>query len=529
MEIFKILKENKFSVLGMLIVLVAALFGADASVAMAEGATPPLEDTKGLTTQQPNVAASTSQLRKDTDIVDPEIDQMIINFRPWMFPIDTHMRHDAIQVPVKGYEVDHYAAGVDPLWFETSSQITNNSTKAKTVTLPVTGDAFNYISQHGTIYFPDVESYNEKGEEDGMGLLCFVTEKTSSTITIEALNGPRKSGAGSDTYVPDIASGARLLVGTNALSESEMLCQPEYYNPAKKTVFLQKSAVNIVMTDHWKEVNKRIPFIEQDVRDDALYKFRRKRSVNLIIGVQSKVSRPQPNMGNEYVYTSEGVKRQVIKIYGHGEHLLFSDLIALTKLQFAEYSQSNEANAYCGKDFIENLLNIDFTQYKDVSFTEATEMGIDIRKFKTTFGTINFIHEPIMNEVDMSDQCLVLDVKNAVRYVKENGKDYKVDMKEGVGENREASRDIHIEADCLALRGFNSILVGPSARVLRAPNSNSSVLIDFTEEATIPTEGLVDGKIILLTADDQEFPAGSLLQYDATTKTWSEYSGEIAG
>ena len=106
-----------------------------------------------------------------------------------------------------------------------------------------------------------------------------------------------------------------------------------------------------------------------------------------------------------------------------------------------------------------------------------------------------------------------------------NGKDYKVDMKKGAGENREASRDIHIETDCLALKGYNSILVGPSNMILDL--SGDDTTLNYSEEDAIPTESLTDGMIVLLTAASGGWAEGDLIVYDAETKTWSRYSGVI--
>lgn len=508
------------SVLGMLLVLVAFCLGADVSMAMADAAGA-IADEKGGETQLPGTAASGTQLKLG-DLSDPEIDKHIAEFRPWQWPLETHMRLQAQQVTVKGYEVDHYSSATSPVEFETTGQVTNNSAKEAVVVLPVSKETRSFVAAHSTIYFPDVAAYNAAGEEDGTGLLCYVTEKTSTELKIEAINGPLNSG---EVYVPDIASNSKFLLLANAMAESEMLCEPENYQPRPKRVYLQKSAVNVVMTDFWKQINKKIPFIEQDVRDDALYKFRRKRAMTMVISRMSRVKRAQGgNMGEEFVYTCEGVFHQLQNKYGLGEEMLFSDLIALTKMQFTDYSVNNEANVYCGKNFIQKLLNIDFTQYKDVEFTSNTVMGIDIRAFKTTFGTLNFIHEPVMNDLGLSDFAMVIDIKNAVRYINEAGRDMKVDMKKGAGENREATRDVHIEADCLCLRGYNSILVGPSEKILGY--SGDSVTIDFTEESTLP-ESPKNNQIILLTADTDPWKKGDLLQYDASTQTWARYSGVI--
>lgn len=520
-KIFKLFKTGHVGIFSMLLMLLAAFLGADVSMAMADPAGA-IADEKGLETQLPGTVASGTQI-KDADLEDREIDDYIAKFRPYMFPLDTDLRMAARQSKVKSYEVDHYASGTENVKFNTTGAVSNSSAKAEIVVLPVSKEARETIAAYDILYFYEVDHY-ENGVAKGKGAIFQVTEKNSTEIKIEALDGPVNDGS---MYVQDIPNGASFIVSANALAESQMQCEPENYQPRPRTVYLQKSAVNIVMTDHWKEIAKKVPFIEQDIKDDALYKFRRKRAINNWIGRMSKRKVMQgANMGQEYVYTSEGVLHQLNSRYGIGDEVTYEDLIALTKMQFTDYSANNEATAYCGKNFYEKVLNIDYVKHKDIEMTTTrTELGIDISSFKTSFGRLNFVHDPTLNDVGYADFCAIVDIRNAVHYYMTNGKDYKVDMKKGAGENREASRDIHIETDCLALKGYNSILVGPSNMILDL--SGDDTTLNYSEEDAIPTESLTDGMIVLLTAASGGWAEGDLIVYDAETKTWSRYSGVI--
>ena len=99
-------------------------------------------------------------------------------------------------------------------------------------------------------------------------------------------------------------------------------------------------------------------------------------------------------------------------------------------------------------------------------------------------------------------------------------------MKKGAGENREATRDIHTQIDCLALKGFNSIMVGRSEDLLNlAGNDKSVVATSVTELPANPSAG----QIVFLTAENGGWAANSLLQYNGVTGKWEEYSGVILG
>jgi hypothetical protein len=304
-----------------------------------------------------------------------------------------------------------------------------------------------------------------------------------------------------------------------------MVVAPENYQPKPKVVYLQKKIVNVVITDEFKKVIKEVPLMEQDIREDALYKFRRKSAKSLWISAKSKRSVAQgAGMGNELVYTSEGILRQVDRMYGIGNAITYEDLIGICKMQFTTNSVSNEANAYCGKNFMEKLLNIDFTKHKDVQFTAATVLGIDIKAFKCSFGTINFKYDPTLDDIGFEDYAVILDIKNAVRYVKENQKNESVDLKNAGMDAREATRDVTIEIDAVALRGYNSILVAPSGELYNG-KWTPNIDITVTTAAALPTENLTEGMIVYLTAASGTFAAGTLVQYKGGS--WKEFSGVI--
>mgnify|MGYP000258278404 FL=1 len=511
-KLFEFVGRRSF--ISLLLLGLAVLFGADVAMAMAEvdetGAT---GDDKGLKTDLTGTAASGTQVREG-DLADPELDTFIAKFRPYMFPLDTDVRREAKQVSVKGYEVEHYASGSSILDCETTAAVTNTE-KSSAVVLPVSAENRKMFAEGTTVSVPEVAGYLADGTTKRGSLMLVVTEKTKTTVTVEALN------------VPDIPSGSKLIVCANACSESQMIVDPENYQPRPKLVYLQKKIVNIVLTDHFKEIVKKIPFFEQDVKDNALYNFRRKSARTFWIGVQTKRKvEVGGNMGEEFVYTSEGVLRQVQSMYGISSEVTYEDLIGICKMQFTTYSVSNEANVYCGKNFMEKLLNIDFTKHKDIEFKANSVLGIDIKAFKTTFGTLNFKYDPTLDDVGYADYAIVLDIKNASRYVKEDGRDQNVDMKKGAGENREATRDIHTQIDCLALKGFNSIMVGRSEDLLNlAGNDKSVVATSVTELPANPSAG----QIVFLTAENGGWAANSLLQYNGVTGKWEEYSGVILG
>ena len=109
------------------------------------------------------------------------------------------------------------------------------------------------------------------------------------------------------------------------------------------------------------------------------------------------------------------------------------------------------------------------------------------------------------------------------------------DMSKGAGEIRDAKRIIHEEADGIALRGYNSIFVGPTDIAFSLPDSQIRSAV--VSSATLP-ENPSAGMVVALTADyelvipsetegeDPEvvpYEAGSVLEYKEGA--WAPYTG----
>lgn len=511
----------------MLLSIASLLFGGAFAVAMAVGSVgsdeTAMEGGKGA--DLTGTTASTTQVR-DGGLADPEIDDFIAKFRPYQFPLDTDIRKGMKQVKVKGYEVEAYSSGASLLDVDTDKPFVN-STGSGTINLKniIPAGTENLFAKASTVLI-----HNENGQTNGEPIL-FIIQKDASGILAECVNADS---------VPDIPAGTRLSILANACAESEMNVAPENYQPRKEDIYLQKKICNIVMTDHFKESIKKVAYFEQDVRDNALYNFRRKCSRTAWIGFQFKKKYDQGgNMGEEYVYGSNGIMRQIKMSYTtQSNQISYYDLVAISKLQFTKFSANDKATAYCGRNFIENLLNIDFTKHKEISFTGETTMGMNITRYKDTFGEIKFVYDQSLDDLGFEDHCYVIDVENSTHYVKDNERSIKVDMKEGAGDNREASRDVFVEADAVCTRGFNSIMVrlGEGSKTNTLVNAS----INLTTATTIPVANPQDGQLIFLVTDVEitdkngkdkfTVPAKSIIGYVAETKTWSFYeSGNAIG
>ena len=572
------MKKFKFSlsaIFGLLLFATAVLFGANTGIAMAMAdafidnsnsqQTPSPTEKNGVNGDLNGTPASATIIN-ESDIAAREMDKMIAKHRPWKFTATTDMYNKARRVTCTKYEIEHPMSGATVLDCQLGASAggTNQATiTLNTASSHITVDELRMFAPGITVLVHGVDGWtDDKTNPQAKGLLVlFVTERTSSTCTMVPLNGKWVS---TNYVVPAaIPAGTTLSVMSSAGSESQLEVAPENYVPETKTVYLQKKIVNIVVTDDFKEQIKELPFFQADLKDNALYNFRRRAERTLWAGVASKrkvfVSE---KIGWEDAYTSEGILQQLLNKFAiSGDKITFEDLIDICRIQFGKDSVSDEAEAYSGDGFLGRLLKLDFTKVADATMlTQRDTFGIMISKFQCTFGTLNFKKTPALNDIGYSDCCAIVDMANATRYVKIDKKSLNVDMKKGGGPNgevREASRDIYIEADALCLRGYNSMLVGPAETVFNFDSVNPNNSSIFTYTAAMKTAGYdlepdktkstsvfnhcsalgigdsnanpIDGDLWYLEAADtfSQFAAGTLIKYNAGTGAWEKHSGVI--
>ena len=524
-------KGISFSLEGVFLTLLSVLavaLGADSAFAMSVAADvvetdkttfEGTADDKGLSTQLDGKAATATHAT-ETGFEEDEIEQKIAVFRPYRFPLEYDIIKNAQQVAVKSYHPIHYRSGSNELEAVVGTADITGAKGSNGFTYSLTrsniASGIECLTPYSTVYATKAKGYNDEGVEDGE-LCLFVTNVTDEAVTLIALNA--------GTQEPVLPKGSKLILGTTAGYEAQMVVEPDNYQPVPVEVYLQKKLSNIVFTDEWMEQAKKVPFIEKDIRQNALFNFKRKNARTHWLGVKKRITVKAPNnLGEQHVYFEEGVLRQIPMVFAYKDGALeFKDLNTIAKMQFAKHSANNEARVYCGKNAIEALLNIDMTIHKEVKFEDVTEAGMTIRKWKNNFGTLEFVHDPTLDDIGKEDYMAVIDIKNAVRYVKRDQRTDKQDMKKGTGEVQEAQREIFSTIDCLALKGYNAILVGPQSQ-LDEMVALSGYGYECKEAATLSAND-PDGTIVILTANAGGFNTGDIVvKYNGE---WKIYNGDI--
>ena len=481
------------------------------------------KDGQDLTGSQ----ASSTQLREG-GLLDKEWDSEIVKFYPFKTPILSIVRRMAKTVNIKNWSVSHQRVGGETL----DGQVTQKIVAGDTVEINSTNfsGSIRPFYKGTTVIVSGVPGYKEGSKTKTEGtLMLYVIEANGKKAVMQAVNGiPKNEGDTRENLdnmtCPEIPVGTTLLAASSAASESQLTITPENFQPREKSVYVQKKLLNIVFTDDYEKVKKEQPITVADLKTDAIIKYNLRAERTYLMGIKSRLKAETGDGQIEDVYTSEGIINQLTNTYAIGDEYTLSDLIAISKLQFTEFSENDRCFAFCGKNAIERLENIKLEGSHQNDFINHNEFDLSFKRFKDTFGSLDFIWAQTLDLMGMSDFMVIFDPKASRRYVKIGKREQTNDMSKGGGEVRDAKRWIHQEADSVALRGYNSILVGPASKINKIATESLGAIISAAELPATPAKGMK----VALTKDyvngETTYEAGTVYYYDGSA--WSVYAGQ---
>lgn len=471
--------------------------------------------------------ASSTQLREG-GLLDKEWDDEIVKFYPFKTPLLSIVRQMAKTVNIKNWEVSHQRVGGETL----DGQVTTAIAAGDTIELNSSNfsGSIRPFYKGTTVIASGVAGYAEgsKTKKEGT-LMLYVIEANGKKAVMQAINGmPKNEGDTRDNLdnmtCPAIPVGTTLLAAASAASESQLTITPENFQPREKKVYVQKKLLNIVFTDDYEKVKKEQPITVADLKTDAIIKYNLRAERTYLLGCKSRFKAETGDGQIEDVYTSEGIINQLTNTYAIGDTYTLGDLIAISKLQFTEFSENDRCFAFCGKNAIEKLENVKLDGSHQNDFLNHNEFDLSFKRFKDTFGSIDFVWTQTLDLLGMSDFMIIFDPKASRRYVKIGKKEQTNDMSKGGGEVRDAKRWIHQEADSVALRGYNSILVGPADKVAQIAAESLNTILSAKEFPSTPSTGMKVALTQDYTKGDVTYEQGTVYYYTGTA--WVIYTGQ---
>ena len=479
--------------------------------------------------------ASATQIREG-GLEDDEREDKITQIRPYKVPFLRILSRVAKTQSVTNYRIMHARVGGETLDGTVTSTI-NAGTTIKLTKNNFSGNLLVF-RKNDLLVIPSMGGYKpgSQSEHNGEFLTLEVIERDKSGITCCAINGPaaQKDVVG-DEYdyqtVPQIEAGTYILGSWNAMSESQLLVTPDNYQPREREVYLQKHGWNVVFTEEFEVAKKKYPVKVANLLEDASIKDDMRVERGYWFGAKAKRKRMNEDGSVEDVFYSEGIMTQIPNHYAIGNEYTLSDLIALSKLQFTDFATSNRAFAFCGKNAIERLENVNPGTNRQIHMTVESSYDLTFKQFKDTFGEINFIWDQTLDFMGMSDYMFILDMDNAVHYIKESNRSRTNDMSKGAGDIRLAKTHWEYDTDAVALKGYNSIMVGPEGGIFNL--MTEGVVNYIVSAAVLPSNPSTNMKIALTadyTVGQTTYEKGKVYIYDDDNSQWIEYTGtDIAG
>ena len=534
-NLISILKKEKWTIFSIMLTVLSVIIGspamlaADATVPVTEDPSPkPSPGQAGVETQLPGQPTTVSGVAEATGgvggdgLIQPDIDEQITLIGTDEFVLDGLMRRAKRKVKVTGYEVDHYIIDEQKASVFTKEEYTGSNQKQGVIKLE--SEDQELFQEYGTILVKGVDGYDEKGKTPiaGTDLMLYIVGKDSSNDPIcRAINGPKSNETDEYCNMPTIPQGTELVILSNALAETQKEVAPDIIMPTPKRVFLQKTAMNQIVSDYFDAQKKRIEFQQATIAEAALKQYRRKNNRTLWVGRKGKFRLDRGKMGIQYVYFTEGVRWQFKREWEHKGAWTFEDIIALAKMKFTGQDCSNEAMWLMGRDQLEQVQNIDFTKHKDISMTSKEVWGFACTQLHTVFGDFYLKHEPTLDYIGYSNSGGIFDLNGLVRYYIKNEEKSREKI-----EGEEANRDAVISINALALKGYSHIWVN-------GDESNDgltgvTIVVEWNNATDAPEEPKMNQVFYLkqaCTGINASSKAGEFWRWDG--EAWVQYKGEI--
>ena len=533
-KIVNYVKGNEWMLLSMLLTVVCVflcnpgMLMANATV-VPSGTTTVSEGAAGVESQVPGAPETVSSLADATGgidagkLVEPDIDEQIFKIgTDETVLLDMVLKSRKVQVASP--EVDHYIIDEQ----KPSAKTTSAYTGARSVqaVIPVAASDQNYFQAYGTVECVGVNGYTEDGQTavPGKNLMLFIVgrDATTNNPIVRAVNGPKTNATDAVCNVPTIPVDTELIFLSNALYETQKEVEPDMIVPSPKRIYLQKRGVNQIVSDYFDAQRKRIPFNDATIAEAIVKNWKRKCNRTFWVGQKSKFMVSTPKVGNQFVYTTEGIRWQIKRQFDHSaSQWTFEEFLALTKMVFTGMDTPSSATMLAGKNLVENIQKIDWSKHPQIQILNGNVFGIKVTTIHTVFGDLNIKHEPGLDYIGFSNSAAILGDNRLVRYTYKS----ETSTSEQI-EGEEAKRRSVIVWDGVGLKGYCHIWVNGEDGASDIPGTiKISTWDNATTAPASPTLNEVYYLMQACTGISATSKAGDMWQWNGTA--WAKYTGSL--
>lgn len=411
---------KNFSLVGFLMLTLCVVLGvgdmsgavmsADGAAAAAEQPGAQTETTVTTILHGDGGALETLDIRAlRPDMIDDPVDQNLVKIRPGLNRMDTILRYFK-PVPTNNFEYDFYSIATQSLANALNAAATLHG---DTDVTGVYGSAvlkggISSVGEGDCFFVPSVAG------ADGGALMLYVYEKdldnNAIKFTIAEDQMTKTTANNTTTYaIPALAKDTEIYLLSRAADELAVKTDAASVLPKPTHGFCQYHIAQIAQSTFEKLMDKKFKWDLSEVEEQVLYEYRRKLEGAILFNKGAKIWNRKLN---KYVYTMQGITRQISKSY----ELDLSDmtkgneaLVSLEKYAFTGNSGSETRILLGGSEFIEAVSKIKAVQKQQEAGNTEVVFGMTWNKIVSNFGTLLLAHAEIFDEYGWSDKGLILD------------------------------------------------------------------------------------------------------------------------
>jgi hypothetical protein len=373
------------------------------------------------------------------DLLEEAVLKKVIQTHPSSFPLDTIANYGQ-KVSTNSWEYDAFDVPYVPFRSKITTGLSAATAFASAYVVP---ENMEFIRNGSTLFIKTILG------SDGKWLALLVTGVTrgpSSNIHIMALN-PVTAG-----YVPAIPNNTEIIIGPVAADDLAMQVEQMVPTPQMYRNWNQLFMCQVEQGDYAEAHAKKVNWGWKDMHEYTIMDFRARRTIAYYLGFGGKFA---DTVGNVIKYTTHGVRRQVTRSWTAPATWTDADFVDFCQEVFVGNKGSQKRILLAGDQLIANISKTPILKQQNAMSTEVI-WGLEFKKIVTNFGSLYVYYDPMLTEMGLNNEGIVLDPEFIVR-TNFNGVHYdKLDLK-GAGIRRVKAESI-AEASSLQLRNFDAHL-----------------------------------------------------------------------
>jgi hypothetical protein len=442
---------------GLLLALVAILFGATGGVCMAEAAITPLPDAGKTVTGSEGGMTITAGMEAVPELYMSDVDKRITKMRPMASPIDQISRY-ATALKAEAMEVKFYSTSTRPIKTTLQTAIARQTTGTSVVLAPedanmfTDDDTIRVVGQKGYI-----DGDETKPSDEDLVLHVAGIDETTGNPAVYAVNGLKDTG-GQTTFVPAITAGTTLIRMGKACAEIDAQTAKFFNIPTPESQYCQNFMMQVEESTFDKITLKEADWNFSDIEEDGIYDMRVGQENSYLFGAKKMLIHPRKKNATWFtggIWWMAGRDITIGTWDGAAGVAVIQDdqLIDVAREMFTGTETGSKRKVlFAGSGLLAALSKIKSEKF---TYKESVEVwNLKFKSFDTDFGEVLVMHHDLFDQNGMENEGLAMDPNYLTKKTFISFDSNALDLKNAGVRNTQAK--VLQEVCCLYLRYKNA-------------------------------------------------------------------------